>query len=458
MSEEIIREDEDEAAIDIWKLLGRTLRVIRKMWIIIPVLSILAGAIGGFAVTAKYKPRYTSNAMYSITFDDLADTFYGQTATRALAATFPYIISSSDLYDLVCEDMNVKYLNGTISASVLDDTNILTISVRSNSASDAYEILSSVVRIYPDIAIYVVGQTTLNLITPPSVPTSPDNNPNIMKAVLLCAVLGVIAALGICIVIAFVRPTYSTTDEIKENLHFTHVVAIPQIGTVEGTTLSIKDKAVNRVFYDSIGMLRTTFTHTAKHHNTKAVLVTSTMPSEGKTTIAVNLAISLANHGNKTLLIEGDLRNPSILKTLGYSDCGIVFSDVLRGREKLSAALVKEKENLDVLCEKDFNDDASELIANGYLKKLVLAAREKYDYVIVDTPPVTAAADAVEIADYTDGIIYVIRRDYATASAVAEGFGRFRYCKARPTVAVLNRSSSVSGSYGKYRYGYYGRK
>ncbi len=435
-------------------------KFLKRFWIFVLLVALLFGAVGGFKTVLTFTPMYRATATYSVELDGYASDYYGRQVARQLSASFPHIITSSDLMAIVRKDLGVEVLNGKISAKVLDNTNILTVSVTSDSAQDAYDILTSVIKNYPEVAVLVIGDTILKQVIAPVVPSSNYNSMNLVSNIIKWTLAGLLLALAAVLLLSMLSPTILHKNDITETLNIKNVVAIPEIkkGAKNGNELKlcIKDKSTNRRFYDSISKLRSAVVHACNDSKFKSIIITSTLPAEGKTTVAVNLAISLSHHAKKVLLIECDMRNPSVLSTLGYTDCNVPFSDVIRGKQKLGDCVIRENKYLDVLPEKSFNKDASELIASDYMKRLVTFMSGKYDYVILDSPPVTVAADALTLSEFSDAVLYVVRQDYSVKSKIRETAEKFNIGKAIPIVAVLNRakkSGILSGSYG-YGYGY----
>ena len=449
-----------EGEIDLIRLAASVWNGFRRRWYIFTALILLAGALGGYLGTKGFRPTYTSTATFIVEIEG-DGTFIGQSTSKVLLASIPQVITSRDMSELITERLDGKTSAARISAEVIEDTNVISMSAVGFSPESAYHTLKTALEVYPDLARHAVGKTSMSYIIRPSVPTASDGAASAVRSVLTGLIIGTVVCLGVIVVKDLLFPTFDSVEEIRKRFGFDKVCSIPEIQSASADLpFRINDRSVNRRFYDAIGRMRSSVAHEARKKDLRTILVTSTVPSEGKTTVAVNFALSLAQHGMRVLLIECDLRNPAMADTLGVTTGGHPpFSEVIRVRSKLSESIIRCGENLDVICESEYNEDAAELITSEFVRKLVLTAREKYDYVIADTPPLTAASDAAVLGEYFDAFIYVIKKGFTSVHSVEEAIEQLRYSKSIPVAAVLNMSSESttgSGYSGGYYGGYYG--
>ena len=190
----------------------------------------------------------------------------------------------------------------------------------------------------------------------------------------------------------------------------------------------------------------------------KVILVTSAMPREGKSLTALNLAISLGQTEAKVLIIDCDLRRPKLHRLLGAS-ANIGLSNLLMDPQKLSGMVLKhESLGISVILSGDIPPNPSELLTSKKMKALITALRSKYDYIIIDTPPVGMVTDSVVLAPLSDGVLFVVKADQSERGAVIHSMEQMEYAKAKILGFVFNGMNPDSGSgYGKYRYSKYGR-
>ena len=190
----------------------------------------------------------------------------------------------------------------------------------------------------------------------------------------------------------------------------------------------------------------------------KVIIVTSAMQSEGKSLTALNLAISLAQTEAKVLLIDCDLRRPKLHRLLGAST-NIGLSNLLIDPKQLTGTMFKHEQlGISVILSGDIPPNPSELLASARMQALLTVLRSRYDYIIIDTPPVDMVIDAVVLAPLSDGVLFVVKADQSERGAVIHAMDQLEYAKAKVLGFVFNGVNADSGSgYGKYRYQKYGR-
>lgn len=184
--------------------------------------------------------------------------------------------------------------------------------------------------------------------------------------------------------------------------------------------------------------------------------VTSSMRGEGKSTTAVNLSYVLAEKGDRVLLIDADLRIPSIAKKLDIeSSPGL--ADLLRGKgAQMSEFESHLLSNWFVLPAGDIPPNPSELLGSGRMENILKQLREIFDYIIIDLPPVNVVSDAISISGLISGMIVVIREEYTEKKELERCFRQLEMSNVNILGCVMNGAKSGSGSYGKYkRYKYY---
>ncbi|MBR2320418.1 MAG: CpsD/CapB family tyrosine-protein kinase [Clostridia bacterium] len=179
--------------------------------------------------------------------------------------------------------------------------------------------------------------------------------------------------------------------------------------------------------------------------------VTSSMRGEGKSTTAVNLAYVFAEKGSKVLLIDGDLRIPSIAKKLKINSTP-GLADLLRGKSKeLFGFQTYLLDNWFVLPSGDIPPNPSELLGSSRMENVLNQMRELFDYIIVDLPPVNLVSDAVSISKLISGMIVVIREEYTEKKELEKCFRQLKLSNVNVLGCVMNEAKSGNGNYSKYR-------
>lgn len=167
--------------IDFGVLLHNAIGGIRKFWWILVILSTLTAAGFTFWQSRSYQPVYESHTTFTISVDEPSATnnnsfAYDRNAAGQMAATFPYLLESELLTDMVKHDLDVENVNGIVSGARTQNSNLFTIKVQSNNAQDAKDILDSIVRNFPVVSQYVMGAVYLNVIEAAALPDEPLNS------------------------------------------------------------------------------------------------------------------------------------------------------------------------------------------------------------------------------------------------------------------------------------------
>ena len=185
--------------------------------------------------------------------------------------------------------------------------------------------------------------------------------------------------------------------------------------------------------------------------------VTSAQPSDGKSTVAINLAYSLAELGKKVLLIEADMRRPTIHTKAGVEKTP-GLSDLMEGNNAVSSALKeyqssKDDTVFDVLPGGKTPGNPSELLNSNRMSSLLSALSSAYQYIVIDLPPIGAVVDAISVSRYIDGMLVVIRENNCPRGALAECMRQLEYASVNVLGFVVN--GALEGSGKKYQYGSY---
>lgn len=213
-------------------------------------------------------------------------------------------------------------------------------------------------------------------------------------------------------------------------------------------------------YQEAFKSLRTNLKFLAMGKSCKKIIMTSAIPGEGKSSVAINLAVSLADAGSRVLLMDCDLRKPILHRYLKLDKSSYKgLTNILSGGVLTESIVNMKSLNLHVIIADAIPPNPAELLGSGRMKILVEELEKHYDYIIFDTPPVSVVTDAAVLSQYADGVILVIRQNHATFDEVALAKKNLDTVHANILGAVLNdfntkSADKESGYYYSYNYDY----
>lgn len=213
--------------------------------------------------------------------------------------------------------------------------------------------------------------------------------------------------------------------------------------------LTITLPEIDRSVSEALRSIRTSLLYTGV---TKVIAVTSSIPDEGKTVVSVQLAAQFASLGKRVLLVDCDLRKPKIKRMLGVKGSVTGLSECLSSQADFSIYSTNV-DHLYVLLSGKIPPNSSELLSNGKLEKMLKVLKERFDYIIIDTPPAIGAVDIQIIGSMIDGVVLVIRSNYVKMSVVRNVVKQFERNNIRIIGAILNGVKKTDKDY--YYYYYY---
>ena len=286
----------------------------------------------------------------------------------------------------------------------------------------------------------------------PAFPPKGHFSPNVRRTVMLSLFLGLFMGVGLVLGLDYLDQTLRTPEHIERYVGLETLSAMPKF-TEENA----------RVLRESFQSLRTAMILASRGEQCHVTMVTSAVPSEGKTTVAYNLAKVFATGGHKVLLIDADLRKPRIHRIIKAKNVQGLTSVVL-GERKASEVShnVPDVPNLSVITSGPLPPNPPELFGKLTFKGLLDEARKHYDWVVIDTPPVASVTDPVMCAQVCDLVVLVAQYGSTRRKVVKEAAKTLNKTGVQLAGAVLNQVNIerdhyyYSGYYSYYRYGYYG--
>jgi capsular exopolysaccharide synthesis family protein len=440
------------------------LRIFRERWKLIWVIAVIAIgiAIGITAITPK---SYAASAQLFVSAngESLATQgAQGSTYVQQLVTSLSRVVGNPETMNAVIKDqhllLTVNQLKGKITADAPIGTSLLNIHVSDRNAGVAAAIANSTARAFVAYAEKITtsagaasSSVNINLTGPAtasSKPESPDVVLNLALGVILGLLLGAGSAIGRDVL----------DSRIKDPDALAGVAKAPVMGVVVDDPKTdrhpIATRAGNRnIRAENFRQLRANLQFANVDNHPRVIAITSSVSTEGKTTVAINLASTLAEAGFSVCLVDADLRRPSVAKVLGLvSPVGL--TSVLIHQIELSEVLQHAGSSLYVLTSGPTPPNPSEVLASSYVRDVIRSLLDKVDYVIIDTAPLLPVADGSEVAALADGTLLVARAGLTTDSNVKRAVSTLARVDAKLLGVVLNRMP-LRRNQNEYGYTYY---
>lgn len=291
-----------------------------------------------------------------------------------------------------------------------------------------------------------------------TVPTAPIK-PKKALIVALATFLAGLVGIGLVLLLDALNNTFKGIEQIENTLNLPVLGILPLIKKLERKELAnLFHNDTNKSFSESIRTIRTSVVLAGLDEPHKILVVTSSVPGEGKSTVAANLAFALGQM-ERVLLIDADMRRPTLAKNFDLPIGTPGLANLIAGTAKLDEC-IKSIDGINVLSAGAVPPDPLELLSSERFSKLIEFLRSKYDRVIIDSPPTQAVSDALVLGTLANALIYVIRSEHTATPLVIKGIGQLLQSNAPVTGIVLNqvdiqKAKKYGYSYDGY-YDYYG--
>ena len=434
------------------------------------LLILLGGVIAVLGVlllaVVHHTDEYTASATLAVTVksSSYSGIYSDLSVSSEIADTFTQLFESNVFAEVAASRLGVTRLPGQLTAAVIPQTNLLTLRVTADDPLDAFDTLQIMLDNYDTVSEHVFQNVVLKELNAPTVPTAPSNPIDVGRRCERAFLVGVVVMAAIVAAAAVLSDTVQTTAAFRRK------IAADLFATVhheeKNKTLRAKLHRANRGllltmpvasfrFTEEIGKLAVKLDYAAGDApGGRVLLITSTAENEGKSTVAANVALALAQSGRRVLLIDADLHKAAQWKLLDHRPQTELLS-VLEGTAEAAPEHL-DRYGLDVLLSTRSSTAAAELLGTERMAALLAKAREGWDHVVVDSPPMAMFSDVEALADQADLSLLVVRQDTVPAQVVNDMADALGQCRARLLGCVFNdvRSMPLSNDHYGYGYGY----
>lgn len=396
------------------------LDALRRQWIVIVALTII-GAGAAFGYSRTLPPEYSSTAAVMVIpqrGDSTNELVQGSSYVQSLVQTYAVLASSPRVLSPVIDDLGLEetatQLANRVTVVNTLNTVVIEISVTDNDKDRAQEttaaitesLISAVADVSPSDA---TGQPAVRLetIAPARMPQAPIG-PNTRLLTLIGAALGLALSVGY----ALIRRALGT--RVAERGDIASVTDAPVLGEIVAwrrnyTVLSTMLRSRDSRAAESFRALAANLKYVAVDRELQVVMMTSSAPHEGKSSVSIGLAAALAESNHDVLVIDADLRRSSVATQLQLEGA-VGVTSILVGEATLDEAVQHAQSmNIDIIAGGSPAPNPGQLITSHRLRELVAEARERYEYVIIDSAPALVVSDALWLADLSDGVLVVAR-------------------------------------------------
>ena len=435
--------------------------LLRRRWWILLLGPLVAGA-SAFAISDSMTPMYQATATLLVNqtqvpgvvqYNDILTSERLTNTYAELVEREPILRDASTRLGLPPTEAG---LGGKISVSTVRNTQLLRVSARDQVPRLAADIANTVAQAFiDDNATQLSRPGTVSIAEQATVPGSPVS-PNVVLNTLLGAILGLMVAGAVVAGQEYLDDTVKTATDVEG------ISGAFTLGVVSRFPKKKKSRGRSRPALGSITVadsaesyrqLRTNIHFARLASELKTILVTSSNPQEGKSTTVANLAVVLAQAGQRVIAVDTDLRRPSLHSIFRVSNSYGLTGLLLNEAEEPDQGLVSTGiQNLWVLPSGPLPPNPSELLTSPMMERMIEALRSKADYVLFDSPPILAVTDASILAARTDGAILVAERGRTRTETLRRAHEALLRANARVLGVVINKAKRGGSGYGYYGY------
>ena len=448
------------------------LKDIAKEWWAILLLSLAVALFADIWVNATYQPEYKTSTTFVVTAKGMNTNVYQNlNSTQQLAQQFTEILDSNVLKKKVAQDLNMSSLNIDSSVDLVPETNLITLSVKAGTAVESYRILQSIMKNYNTVSDYAIKNVIIETIQSPAVSMAPVNPLNEKKTMVIAFIAAVAVLMVLVAGISYLRDTIKNPKDVTSKVDTRLLGSIYHEKKSKSLKLRKKKEFVSMLisnplrsfqYAESNKMMASRVRSYLDKENAKTLLVTSVMENEGKSTVAANLALGLAQEGNRVMLIDCDFRKPAQYKIFDMEGKnGDDLGKVLTGKAGTENLIRNWNDtNLYMILNRTSSNSIEAMLKSTTLRQIVGFCRQNMDYVIIDTSPLALVSDTEELAQMADASVLVVRQDTVLTKDINDAIDILNNTRGKVLGCVLNDASSsqITGSTAHYGYGGYYEK
>jgi succinoglycan biosynthesis transport protein ExoP len=420
------------------------------------------GLLTTFLVTKTIAPVYIASAVLMInqtsTLGSL--TYSDALLNQQLVHTYSQLAVKPIVLQQVASDMQLPFsdakLDEMISAHAVPNTQLLEIDVEGNDPRQVTDIANKVAQVFilQQRPFLPPGQESAAIrIAQPALPPSSASSPRLAVNLVVSGLISILLTIGIVILAEYIDDTVKTPEDLERAASIVAFGAVVRVSKWNKNRSVLSDQhSISEPALEAFRLIRANLEFASVDHQVRSILVTSAVPGEGKSTVAANLAAMVAHGGKKVILIDADLRRPSIHHILSVaSDRGLTNLLVLPDARVEDYLLPTPIDNLKVITSGSLPPNPAELLGSKRFRELLAELTERADLVVIDSPPAIALADAVILASRVDATVLVVDSKQTRTMTVRRAAENLTLSGTRLLGGILNKLSDSRDSYYYYR-------
>ena len=434
-----------------------------KIWVVALAL-VLSVTVSVIYTKGIKKPIYKSETRYVLTSDSGNEgiTTTEVTLNEKLIATYKEIIKSRNILEKVIENLNLENetpssLSKKISVEQVSTSSMIKITVTSKDPKLAQQIASTIGEKFSKEIEALYGISNLRLVDEALVPTKPANQSNTKEIIMINGGAATLS-LAILFILFYFDNTVKDAEQVENKTSLPVLGNVPMVQKKKGEKLKelIVHEDPKSTISEGIRTIRTNLQFSNVDENVKKIMITSSMPGEGKSFTSVNVATAFAQDGNKVLLVDCDMRKGRLHKIFELSNSKGLSNLLIDSIEKNYKKYIKKTnvDNLSIITSGIVPPNPSELLNSEKNKKLIEILEKEYDYIIFDCVPTNGLPDSLIMANLVDKTIIVCAANVTPTELLQKTRNSLKNVDANIAGIVVNKTKS---SYNKYYGHYYGK-
>jgi len=303
-----------------------------------------------------------------------------------------------------------------------------------------------------------VGTNNISVVDKADVPLFPFR-PDVGKGAMTGLLLGLMAGLALAFVVEYMDDSIKFPDEVERFTGLPLIGVIPRVNTTKGTPEDQATRDPRSALAEAYRSVRTALQFSTSRGAPRTIVVTSCTKNEGKTTTAMSLAVALSQMGRRVLLIDGDMRNPT-LHRMFKTDHSVGLSNILSSDvDPITVTRKTDFPNLYLITGGPLPPNPAELLSGPGLQKLLSPNASLFDHIVIDAPPILGIADSIILCNQVDATLFVVESAKTRKAAIRNAIRRLRQAGTSPLGAILTKLGSEMTMYGyESDFYYYGNK